>query len=76
MFSGCDAPLFLYNLYMTPEEIEFQKKQIEYYASCVNAWFNTKLERDRSLLTLSAGGIGLLITLLTTVGLSSVGNPP
>jgi hypothetical protein len=55
---------------MTPEEIENQKR-VEYYASSVNAWFNTSLEYDKSLLTLSAGGIGLLLTLLTTVGLAS-----
>ena len=55
---------------MTPEEIENQKR-VEYYAASVNAWFNTSLEHDKSLLTLSAGGIGLLLTLLTTVGLSS-----
>jgi hypothetical protein len=55
---------------MTPEEIAHQK-EIEYYASSVNAWFNTSLEHDKSILTLAAGGIGLLITLLTTIGLSS-----
>jgi hypothetical protein len=55
---------------MTPEEIGRQK-EVEYYASSVNAWFNTSLEHDKSILTLAAGGIGLLITLLTTVGLSS-----
>jgi hypothetical protein len=55
---------------MTPEEIAHQK-DVEYYASSVNAWFNTSLEHDKSILTLAAGGIGLLITLLTTIGLSS-----
>lgn len=55
---------------MTPEEIAHQK-DVEYYASSVNAWFNTSLEHDKSILTLAAGGLGLLITLLTTVGLSS-----
>lgn len=55
---------------MTPEEIAHQK-DIEFYASSVNAWFNTSLEHDKSILTLAAGGIGLLITLLTTVGISS-----
>ena len=55
---------------MTQEEIENQKR-VEYYAASVNAWFNTSLEHDKSLLTLSAGGIGLLLTLLTAVGLSS-----
>lgn len=55
---------------MTPEEIKNQK-EVEFYAASVNAWFNTSLEHDKSLFTLSAGGIGLLLTLLTTVGLSS-----
>jgi hypothetical protein len=55
---------------MTPEEIDHQKS-VEYYAASVNAWFNTALEHDKSLLTLAAGGIGLLITLLTTVGITS-----
>ncbi len=55
---------------MTPEEIDNQK-QVEYYAASLNAWFNTSLEHDKSLFTLSASGIGLLITLLTTVGLTS-----
>jgi hypothetical protein len=35
-------------------------------------WFNTALERDKSVFTLSAGGIGLLVTLATTKGLDSV----
>lgn len=47
------------------------EKEVEYYAAKANAWFNTKLEYDKSLLVLSAGAIGLLITLLTTVGVSS-----
>ncbi len=47
------------------------EKEVEYYAAKVNAWFNTKLERDKSLLVLSAGAIGLLVTLLTTVGVNS-----
>ena len=29
---------------------------------------NTKLERDKSILMLSAGAVGLLATLMTTVG--------
>jgi hypothetical protein len=56
---------------MTPDELT-QHKEIEYYASNVDGWFATALEHDKSVLGLSAGGIGLLLTLLTTVGLSSV----
>ena len=55
---------------MTQEEIDDQKK-IEFYAASVSAWYVSSLEHDKSLLTLSAGGIGLLITLLTTVGLGT-----
>lgn len=55
---------------MTEDEIKKQK-DIEFYAASVAAWYGTSLEHDKSLFALSAGGIGLLITLLTTVGLSS-----
>ena len=47
------------------------EKEVAYYTAKVNAWFNTKFERDKSLLVLSAGAIGLLVTLLTTVGVNS-----
>jgi hypothetical protein len=56
---------------MTEQEKEAQK-EIEFYAAATAAWFGTKLERDKSLLALSAGGIGLLITLLSTIGIHSV----
>lgn len=48
------------------------EKEVEFYAAKANAWFNTKLEYDKSLLMLSAGAIGLLVTLLTTVGVNSI----
>lgn len=57
--------------HMTEDELT-QHKEIEFYASNVDAWFATSLEHDKSVLALSAGGIGLLLTLLTTVGLSSI----
>ena len=46
-------------------------KQNAYFSSLVNAFIETSLIKDKSLLTLSAGGIGLIITLLTTVGFNS-----
>ncbi|MEQ1485683.1 hypothetical protein [Methyloglobulus sp.] len=55
---------------MTQEEIDEQER-IEYYAASVTAWFNSSLEYSKSILTLSAGGIGILITLITTFGLDS-----
>lgn len=49
-----------------------QMKEVEFYAANLNAWFNTRFEHDKSLLALSAGAIGLLITLISTVGVMSV----
>ncbi|WP_044280998.1 hypothetical protein [Caldithrix abyssi] len=43
-----------------------KEKENSYYQQIVQGWINTRMEKDKSLLTLSAGGIGLLITLLTT----------
>jgi hypothetical protein len=48
---------------MTPEDAENLKlteesqKRVEYYATSVNAWFNTSLEHDKSILTLAAGAL-------------------
>ena len=55
---------------MTDQEIEKQK-EVEFYAASVNAWYTTSLEHDKSIFALAAGGIGLLMTLLTTIGTSS-----
>lgn len=52
------------------DEIDDQKR-VEFYSAGLTAWYNTRLEHDKSLLTLSAGGIGLLVTLMTTVVVSS-----
>jgi hypothetical protein len=45
---------------------------VEFYSMKINAWVNTSMELDKSLLTLSTAGIGLLLTLMTTVGARSV----
>jgi hypothetical protein len=50
---------------------ELEAKQVEYYSAIVQAWLGTRMERDRTIVTLSAGGIGLLVTLLTAVGVST-----
>lgn len=55
------------------EEAKNNAKEVEYFAAIANAWVNTRIEHDKSLLTLSAGGIGLLITLLSTVGIKTTG---
>lgn len=55
---------------MATEDIN-EKKEVAFYTAGVAAWYNTSLEHDKSLFTLSAGGIGLLITLIRTVGVGS-----
>jgi len=47
---------------------EVEGKRIAYYSALVQAWIQTRMERDKTLCTLSAAGIGLLVTLLTTIG--------
>ena len=56
---------------MTPEEVSDQK-DIQFHAGSVAAWYASSLEFDKSLLALSAAGIGLLLTLLTTDRITSV----
>ena len=43
-----------------------------YYQAMVTGWITTKFERDKSILTLAAGGIGAVVTLMTTVGPTSM----
>lgn len=46
------------------------EKEVAYYSALVGAWIDTRMELDRTLVALSAGGVGLLATLVTTVGVS------
>ena len=55
---------------MAAEDIN-EKKEVAFYTAGITAWYNTSLEHDKSLFTLSAGGIGLLMTLIRTVGVLS-----
>jgi len=45
------------------------QKEVAYYSALVNAWITTKMERDKLILTLASGGIALLVTLLSTIGI-------
>ena len=42
-------------------------KSVEFYAAGMNAWFTTALEFDKSMFTLSGGGIALLVSLLSSI---------
>lgn len=55
-----------------PDKNLVAEKEISYFSAIVSAYIESSMEKDRSLLTLSAGGIGLLITLLTTIGAPSL----
>jgi len=56
---------------MKDDEIE-NAKEVEYYSAMVNAWLNTAMELDKSILTLSAGGIGLLIAFQKDFDISNI----
>lgn len=66
------ASLWRRSTQVKTHQMSEQEKEVQWYSAAVNAWFSTRMEHDRSLLTLSAGAIGLLITLLSTVGVNSV----
>jgi hypothetical protein len=48
----------------TPEER--RDKRVAYYAALVEAWLGTRMEKDRTLLALSAGGLALLANFLAS----------
>ncbi len=48
-------------------------KDVEFHSQNLAAWFNTALERDKSLLTLSVAGIGVLVS-MTQIAVDSVGS--
>ncbi|MBT9154997.1 MAG: hypothetical protein DDT39_01687 [Firmicutes bacterium] len=54
-----------------PDSSVDQQKEVEFYAASVAGWINTSLEHDKSLLALSAGGLGLLLTLLIAFGVEN-----
>lgn len=54
-------------LNLSEEELH-NEKDVAYYSTLVTAWVETRMELDKSLIMLSAGGIGLLVTILSTVG--------
>lgn len=43
-----------------------KEKEVAYYTALVDAWIGANMERDRSILYIASGAIGLLITLATT----------
>jgi len=46
-------------------------EEIAWYSVLLQSWVTTRMERDKSILTLSGGGIGLLVTLLVSFGVKT-----
>jgi hypothetical protein len=49
-----------------------EKRELAHYTATVTAWFNTRMEHDKSLLTLSTAAIGVLIALASKITLRSL----
>jgi hypothetical protein len=56
----------------TLSEEEYREKDKAYYTSTLNMWYAIRLEKDKQLLTLSVTALGVLVTLLRTLGVSSI----
>jgi len=48
-----------------------KERENAYYAALVQAWVGTRMEKDKSLLTLATAGVGFCVTVLTTIGASN-----
>ncbi len=44
------------------------QKEVAFYGSLVDGWVQTRMEKDKSILTLSSGAVAVLISLVSTVG--------
>ena len=47
---------------------ELEGKNIAWYQVLLSTWIKNRIEHDKTLITLSVAAIGLLITILTTIG--------
>jgi hypothetical protein len=54
----------------TLSQDEYKDKDKIFYTSTLNTWYTIRLEKDKQLLTLSVTALGVLITLLRTVGIT------
>lgn len=56
----------------TRNDVDAEEKQKAFYSCALSAWLSTRMERDKSILALSSGAIGLLITLLINFGTKGI----
>lgn len=57
---------------MSISDDQREKRELAHYTATVIAWFNTRMEHDKSLLTLSTAAIGVLIAVASKVTLRSL----
>ncbi len=57
---------------MTNKDENYKEKDVAFYSATANAWYTTRFEKDKHLLSLSSAGIGLLVTLATAKGVTSI----
>jgi hypothetical protein len=51
---------------------ELKGKNVAHYSVMLGAWMQTKMEHDKTLVTLSFGGIALLLTIINLTGVWSI----
>jgi hypothetical protein len=49
-----------------------KNRDVEFYAAALDGYYTTSFEYDKGIFTLAAGGLGLLVTLLTTSTLKTL----
>lgn len=47
-------------------------KKVEFYSNSVNGWIATRMEKDKSILTLSTAGIGVLVSFFNTINIENI----
>ncbi len=48
----------------------FNNKKVEFYSQLINAWLTTRMERDKTILTLSTAGLGVLVTFFNNISVN------
>jgi DMSO reductase anchor subunit len=54
------------------QQILYEAKVLQHYAVSLGAWYATKLEKDKSVITISLGAIGLLVAILSAKGVNNL----
>ena len=55
----------------TDNSDEHTQRKVAYYSALINAWIQSRMEVDKTLIIISSAGIGLLVTIITTLGISN-----